>query len=301
MKNSTKSILRLSAGLVWRRRNVLLLVFVANFAVTALSGLPFSQRLRSLDYSLRSQLLVRGMDVGVLSEVLRRPEIGRPGSDMLVLPQFVYLVLILFLTGGILNSYTAGRHLSMAEFFRDCGAFFWRFVRLLLFLAAVTILITVIAALFSAAIEPLGSGVNQDRNSVLSGAAPVALWLFLFSIVRLWFDMAQVRAVLEGERAMRRTVFRAFRQAFGNFVQLFWLFLRPVILGSIVSGAAFLIWMSIPAHLFGISIALWEIVILFWITMRLWQRAAEIVWYQHQRYAEEKDQSQYSLSRVGEC
>ena len=45
---------------------------------------------------------------------------------------FVFFVFMLFVTGGILESYRQDRRLTTGEFFAASGAFFWRFVRLAL-------------------------------------------------------------------------------------------------------------------------------------------------------------------------
>ena len=44
--------------------------------------------------------------------------------------------------------------------------------------------------------------------------------------IRLWFDMAQVRAVVEEETGMWRNAGRAFKLTFSNFGSLFWMYLR---------------------------------------------------------------------------
>ena len=44
----------------------------------------------------------------------------------------LFFLFMLFVTGGILTVYREDRKLKAGEFFGACGAYFWRFVRLML-------------------------------------------------------------------------------------------------------------------------------------------------------------------------
>ena len=65
-------------------------------------------------------------------ELLRLPnvDISRsiPPSTFHVV--YLFFLFMLFVTGGILESYRQDRRLTTGEFFAASGAFFWRFVRL---------------------------------------------------------------------------------------------------------------------------------------------------------------------------
>lgn len=287
MENTNQGILRSAAGVVWRRQRVLWWFFVLNLAIIYLAQLSFSGRMAMLDYSLQSDRLVQGMDMGVLLELMAKPEIaGGSNIGSVVLSQLVWFVLALFLAGGILTAYAGDRRLSTGEFFQGCGAYFWRFVRLLVCMAIAMIPVFIIFSVWSAIGARVAPGANSDRTGILFSLGGMALLGLMFLVVRLWFDMAQVRAVVEDERAMRRTVFRALRQTCGNFGQLFWLFIRPLVLGWIVFAVAIWLWTRIPAQRFWITFVLWEFVILFCMGMRLWQRAGETIWYQRHRVVE---------------
>ncbi len=287
MENTNRGILRSAVGLVWRRQRVLWWFFVLNLAIMYLAQLPFSGRIAMLDYSLQSDRLVHGFDMGVFLELMAKPEVaGGSSAGGVLLPQLVWFVLALFLAGGILTAYAGDRRLSTGEFFQGCGTYFWRFVRLLISMAIAMIPVFILFSIWSAVGTRVAPGANADRTGILFSLSGMVLFGLLFLIVRLWFDVAQVRAVVEDERAMRRTIFRAFRQTFSNFGQLSWLFIRPLVLGGIVFAAAFWLWTKIPGERFWLTFLVWEFVILFSFTMRFWQRAGEVIWYQRHRVVE---------------
>ncbi|HEY1272066.1 MAG TPA: hypothetical protein VGF08_08780, partial [Terriglobales bacterium] len=95
-------------------------------------------------------------------------------------------------------------------------------------------------------------------------------------------DLAQVRAVIEDERTMWKNC----RQALGllrmNFGSLFWLYFRISLVSWLVGAAGLWLWSHMPGQLSGLSFAILEVVLFWWVLVRLWQRAAEVTWYQRQ-------------------
>ena len=103
--------------------------------------------------------------------------------------------------------------------------------------------------------------------------------------IRVWFDMAQVIAVAEDERRMRKALRRSATLLRHNFLSLFWLYLRVSLIAWIVFAIGLHFWMT---HLRPESILapflLSQFLIIFWQACRLWQRASECIWYrEHQR------------------
>jgi hypothetical protein len=271
---------------VGKRQRVLWWFFLANFVLAFFSSFPFASRIgRVTDHSLHAQRLVSGFDLGAYSELAANPDAGFQARGPESFPAvFVFFVFALFLTGGILVTYSNEHKLSTSQFFEACGSYFWRLVRLLLFMLVVLI---PIAVLDSAVLHPA-------LRMIIDGAGPEAIpYALIFAIllatalvlmaVRLWFDIAQVRAVLEDERLMRRSFVRAFQLTRINFRTLFWMYFRISFLGWLGLAAGMWLWAHIPGQYSFISFLLLEAVLLWWIATRLWQRAAEVVWYQ--RYA----------------
>jgi len=276
-------IVRAGAQLLWRRQRLVWCVYAVNFLLALLGTVPVALRLGSvLDHSLAADRLSGGFDVGLLLELLSQPEIALraqvPGALFLSLLFFVFM---LFLTGGILEVYREDRTLSMGEFFEAGGAFFWRFVRLLVFLALALVPVGLIFSLVQRGSSRLASDAPQEMLGFYVQLAGTAMVLFLLMVVRLWFDMAQVYTVAESERAMRRALARAFKLTFRNFPKLFWMYLRISLVAWAGLALAAWVWFEwVRPERVEFSFLLGQAVLLLWLATRLWQRASETCWYQ---------------------
>jgi len=94
--------------------------------------------------------------------------------------------------------------------------------------------------------ETLMENAMQEKAGfglLVFGMGAVAL---LLMCIRLWFDMAQVRAVVEEETGMWRNAGRAFKLTFGNFRSLFWVYLRISLLGWVVFAIGVYVWAKMP-------------------------------------------------------
>ena len=266
---------------VWRRQRTVWWMFAVNLLLALFSTVPVSQRMQEhINHSLASQRLVNGFDLGTFTELLSNPDVAFGAAWRESYPAiFVFFVFVLFLTGGILAAYSADHKLTTREFFHACGAYIWRLTRLVVFMLIVLI---PIPFLCGALISWSGSVINDaggEKTGYWVLLAVVLLTLFLSMTVRLWFDMGQVRAVVENERAMRWTFVRSFRLTFSNFGSLFWLYFRISFLAWLGLAVGLWLWAHISGHS-GLSIVMLELVLLWWIGTRLWQRASETVWYQ---------------------
>ena len=188
--------------------------------------------------------------------------------------------------GGILETYQRDSGLTTAEFMEACGQMFWRFVRL--FICMLLVLVPVVIAARGVKRWSDKLGTDSPRAMLgfwveLAGLLVVAL---LLMAVRLWFDVAQVRAVAENERAMGRALLHALRLTLANFRTLFWIYLRISLIAWAFAAAAFWGWIRlVRSEWIGVSFFLGQAVLLVWLGTRLWQRASEMVWYQKHRLA----------------
>jgi hypothetical protein len=272
---------------VWRQQRILWWMLAANLILAGFGTMPMASRVgRVADHSLYSQKLVNGFDVPAFLELASNPDVAfwSKMSDALW-PAIVFFLFSLFLTGGILESYRSDRKLPAGDFFRACGAYLWRWVRLLIFL------LIVLTPIFL-----LASGITRWSDKLSEDAAPEKLgfWVdvyglllvaLLMMVVRLWFDIAQVHTVAEQESAVRRSVARGFRITFRNFGPLFWMYFRISFLAWVGLAAVFWIWLRVPAERIATTFLLWEVSLAWWMGTRLWQRASETVWYE--RHPEE--------------
>jgi hypothetical protein len=274
-------ILREGASRVWKRQRILWWLFFVNLVLAWVATAPYSARLNQVTaHSLYSERLVNGFDYGAYSELVSNPDVAQearlPESGVGVL---VYFFFALFLTGGVLEAYASDRKLTTAEFFQACGAFFWRGFRLLILMSVVLTPIALIGGgLFRWSGRLMLNTVNE-RTGYWVGLGVFVLTTFLAMVVRLWFDMAQVRTVIDDQRGMIRTALYSLKFTFSNFGSLFWLYFRISALAWIGLAVGLWIWTRIPGQHSGLSFWMMEIVLAWWIGTRLWQRASETAWY----------------------
>jgi hypothetical protein len=268
--------------LVWRRQSVLWWIFVVNFVLACMGAGTFMVHVGPvLDHSLQSQALVHGFNPMVFTALLMEAHgtaaVGTASACLAV----VFFIFMLFVEGGLLEVYRLDRKLTKGEFFEASGRFFWRFVRLLIMLLIVLIPVGIVYTLRTRASNLVDERSPSPVPGIWVGLIGLLVVLFLMQAVRLWFDMAQVRAVAEDERAMRRALGRAFKITFGNFGSLYWMYLRISIVAWLVTAVLLWIWLRLvrPERI-GVSFLLTQLILLSWLGTRLWQRASETIWYQ---------------------
>ncbi len=269
-------------SLLWRRQCVLWWIFVVNLVCGVLGAVPATLRLgHALNHSLVEQKLSRGFDVAMFGELVRLPDvqIWRFTSPSLLFA-FVFVVFMLFATGGVLETYRQDRRLTTGEFFAASGAFFWRFVRLLLLSIVPFILVSMIYQALSKAADHIGDRAIADQVGIFLGWGAMTVFLLLALWVRLWFDIAQVRAVAQNERGMWRNTWRAWRITWRDLGRLYGMYLVIALWSWIVVGVGLVIWAKLPATATRLVFLLLELMMLAQIAARLWQQASAMSWYQ---------------------
>ncbi len=271
------------AGLVWRRQRLLWWIFVVNFVLAFFSIHGIIPRTGAiLDNSLAAHRLVSGFDIGALAEMAVQPGVSPLSVSPAALAYtLVFFVFMLFMTGGILEVYRRDIRLTTSEFFEACGAFFWRFVRMVLWLLLCLIPIAILHRILRAIANHIGDNAVSAMAGVWCSIVVGIVILVLLLILRLWFDMAEVHCVAQNERRVRRALRVAWGVTFRNFGGLFGRFVGIAILACIGFGFGLWLWMYVlPPTAIKTAFFLGQLMILWWLGTRLWQRSAETIWYQ---------------------
>ncbi|HXN26888.1 MAG TPA: hypothetical protein VN902_07195 [Candidatus Acidoferrales bacterium] len=272
------------AGLVWKWQRLVWWVFFVCLIFGFFSTQEMTERASSLlDHNMAAQRLVKGFDVSavVLLQQLPDSPLEIHGHNIVHF-SLLFVVFMLFATGGILAAYVLDEKPTTTAFFEAAGHHFWRFFRLLIYLAIVLLPIAGLAAASSV----IRTHMEEQSISPYSGdhfleAAAVVILLLLI-IVRLWFDMAQVIAVAEDEKKMHRALRRAFGLLRRNFLSLFWLYLRVSIVAWALFAFGLYLWMFRLSPQSNVAaFLLSQLMILIWLGTRLWQRAGESLWYRN--------------------
>jgi len=138
-----------------------------------------------------------------------------------------YLLLWLFLAGGILDRYARVRPTRSYEFFMACGVYFVRFMRLAPFIALTYyVLFAVVHPLL---LEQVYAGLTRDvtaeRTAFFIRLALYGVLGTLLVLVSIVFDYAKVRAVVEDRRSMIGAVVAGARFARRNVTAVAGLYL----------------------------------------------------------------------------
>jgi len=277
-----RGLLREGFSRAWHYQRVLWFIFSINFLLAHFGAGAATHKLDWVtDHSLHAQRLSNIFDVGSFSELSSDPEVKLfEVAGVSISFSLVFFVIVLFLTGGILEAYRSGRRLTTREFFEACGSYFWRWVRLCILMGITLIAVILLASVVWKQAASLMLNAAQEKTAFWILIADLTVVGLLLMCIRLWFDLAQVRAVVEEETGMWRNAGRAFRLTFTNFRSLFWMYLRISILGWLVFAVGLYVWAKMPPSRFAWTILILEITVLWCFWIRLWQRACEMIWYQ---------------------
>ena len=288
MAEGKPNVMRQGAYLLWRRQRVLWWLYGVNLFLGLIGTLPMANNVGAvLNHSLAAPHLGKGFDLSFFAELAAQPShplsAGAPPSILLAM---AFFVLWLLFEGGILETYRRDSRLTTSELLEACGRMFWRFVRL--FISMLFVLVPVVIA--ARGVKRWSDKLATDSPHALMGfwveAAGLLVLVLLLMAVRLWFDLAQVRAVAENERVMGRALVRALRLTSANFTTLFGIYMRTSLIAWAFSAAALWAWIKlVQPEWIRVSFFLGQVVLLVWLGTRLWQRASEMVWYQKHRPA----------------
>ncbi|HEY4933376.1 MAG TPA: hypothetical protein VII23_17575 [Terriglobales bacterium] len=281
MADDSKGLVAAGASLVWRRQRVLWWVFAVNFILSALGTAATRNQLQQvLGQSLAGQPLTKGFDLGMFFELVRVPESNLFASHGASLHMgILFFLFMVFVTGGILTVYREDRKLKTGEFFGASGAFFWRFVRLALF----SLIPFAVLGLALWGVNKLSNYIGDRTVSAQTGfyiflaGAIVVILLALF--VRLWFDIAQVRAVVQDEHKMWPNLWKALGISWRNVATLFRVYLCISGVAWVTLAVGLFVWAKLPPTAAPVTFLLLEFIILMQLLTRLWQRASSVTWY----------------------
>jgi len=284
--DNKKGLVTAGSSLLWRQQAILWWVFAVNFVCGALGTAPAALQLnRALHHTLAGQALTKGFDLGMFFEIVRLPNVSlmRSTTSSYIFA-FLFFLFMLFVSGGILETYRQDRRLTTGDFFAASGAFFWRFVRLMLFSLLPFIFLWSMYAQVNRLSDYVGDRAVADQVGFCIQFAGTVLLALLALLVRLWFDLAKVRAVAQNERSMWHNMWRSSGMTWRHLGTLFWMYFRISLAAWIALLIGLLIWTKLPPTAIPATFILLEFIILSQLAARLWQLASATAWYK--RYAE---------------
>jgi hypothetical protein len=246
----------------------------------------FSDRATALGHTLTHEIVGFGATLDTLSRIVDR----NPPDVSLFLPIGIYLMLWLWLSGGILDRLARGRPVGTAAFFGASAVFFVRFVRLWCWLGPLYLGLyfglqpLLFEHLYGWAIRDM---TNEARAMVLRGSL-YAIFLLALMMVSLLADFAKVRMVVEDRRSALAALAAAARFIRRRFWRVSWLYALNILVHLVLAR----IWLQTTP---GGSQAVWvallasQVYLVFRVWARLGFMASEIAFFQgelaHAQYA----------------
>jgi hypothetical protein len=231
-------------GTTFRKSRLLVLLWAINLVYAVVVASPFLLLVqRELGHSFLGSN-VQPADLMWLGEAVLKYQDALPVLiGGLVLPALLFLVLQVFLNGGITGRLLdrEGRP-TLPAFFGDCGRYFWRFVRL--FLASLAFLILtfgVLLRLLSALINPLVENAWTEWPAIILRNLHFLAALLLLSIVHMIFDYARIAVVADEETKVLRALRHALnflKKRFFRSWALYLLIVAGFVAGTVVFYAA---------------------------------------------------------------
>src|SRR5580692_5584804 len=206
----------------WRRlclnQRYIVWFYLLNLLIAGFGTAAFNHQAGAiLDHSIYSEKLLRGFDIGVLVEMIARPEFGptdASATSALHFALFFLLATALFLP-GVFQGYASTYRLPGTDFFRACGRNLWRFIRLMM-IAGIVMGIT--AALLFMLNSAHVKHADQSTNELLPFEMQILGLFVIFlvmTVLRIWFDLAEADVVLNDQRAVRKSIAAGSRHTFG--------------------------------------------------------------------------------------
>ena len=236
-----------------------------------------------LDHSLYAQRLNHSFDLGVYLEMVQRPEFGTMNSMQFpaLYFSFLFFAATAFFLPGVFAGYAATYRLPREDFFRACGRNLWRFIRLLFFSGLVMGVVTGLLFTLNAAHV---KHAEQSTNELLPFEMRMLGWFVIFLVMttlRIWFDLAEADIVLNDQRAVRKSIWSAFRQTFRSLGRLLASYLVITIVAAIILVGGLWAWMKFiaPENVLG-AFVVGQFTLLLLLISRFWQRGVIVSYWQ---------------------
>jgi len=148
----------------------------------------------------------------------------------------VYVLVWMFLWGGILDRFARQRPVRAAAFFGACGVYFGRFLRLALFVGPLywAVVAWMHPLLFGTVYDWWTRDLTVEREAVVLRAVLYIVFLGALGLVGLIADFAKVRTVVEDRRSMLGAFLASWRFVRRRPVRLASLYLLNVLALAVV-------------------------------------------------------------------
>ncbi len=228
---------------IWLHKRILLWLYLINVAFAGVLVYPFRRILDKVSKTDLADEFLEGFSTDAFVDIGMHfgSELKSLGFVAVGLGA-LYLLLNVFLAGGIVATLALDHRVSLHRFLAGASRFFSRYLRLF-FVFCVTL--GAVLAGFNFSIEPyfedLAEAATTDRDAFLLKALGIVILLFVVSLVGMVFDYAKVRTVIDRRRSMIVSAVSGLSFSFRCFWRCFRLFYMNVLLVAALTGLFLLV------------------------------------------------------------
>ena len=213
--NQNQGLLSSGLSMLLRNKRYIFWFWLLNLTLAEFGTAAFRRGAHAImDHSLYAGRVLPSLDLGIVIDLLVKPSFG--SMKAMTTPALYFAVLFCRrrpVSAGVFAGYASTYRLPREDFFRACGRNLWRFIRIMIIAA---IIMGVLAGLLFAANGAITKKAGESTNEKLPfelQMTGLAVIFLIMTILRIWFDLAEADAVLNDQRAVRKSI----RSAFRNF------------------------------------------------------------------------------------
>ena len=278
-----RALLIRAAGMVGLNKRYILWFWLLNLTLAVFGTAAFRHQAHEiLDHSLRADRLLHGFDLGVLFEMIARPEFGSTEASTMPAAHFalLFFALTALFLPGVFQGYASNYRLPREDFLRACGRNLWRFIRLMI-LAGI-----VMGVVFGVLFMAQGALVKKAGESTYEllpfdvSVACIGIIFLVMTVLRIWFDLAEADVVLSDQRAVRKSIGMAFRHTFRSLGRLLAGYVAITVVAALVLLVGLWAWMKfIPSDSVLGAFLIGQLTLLLLLIPRFWQRGVAVSYY----------------------
>jgi hypothetical protein len=209
--------------LAFQKRRLAVRLWAINLIFTFFAVGPiFFLMMQHMSHSFSGERALQKLDIFWLGDfVYRYMNIAPALTGLIVLAAILYLLLSVFLNGGVIGALNRETRTTLADFFHDCGLYFWRFFRLfLLSLPVYLIVMALFFPLLRALLEIFNRRAATEWPALIVSNLRFLALVLLLTIVAMFFDYVKIGLAAGGRKKvlpetwltlkfMKRRFFRA--------------------------------------------------------------------------------------------
>jgi hypothetical protein len=179
-------------------------------------------------HSFSGERILQKLDLFWLADfIYRYMNIAPALMGLILLAALLYLILSVFLNGGIIGCLNSPEtKTTLADFFRDCGLYFWRLFRLFIlsipvYLASLGIFYRLIKAL----LEIFNRRAPTEWPALIISNLRLLALVLLLGAVSMFFDYVKIGLVAHGRKKVLRETWLTLKFIWQSFFKAWGLYL----------------------------------------------------------------------------